>query len=402
MSTGFAFRVFSRNAWYSGKSTLVKKAYSLDDLSATDFDIYGYDIASKATANYSMRNWEAGTSGNDRHYSMPIATMVYPYGSSGAVRVVHIMEGGTKHYVASPPEHPSAPWWEYDTPWLESYVISITGPGSMSVSGPAVSSLGGISMALFGESDCHLGQVIGAPSTCYAGKTPLDNAMFHDDDYIYSLYATGPTKAYGLLNWDTGDVSTPLIPATCYEQYAWPELTHVGDGRYILIVRKYTGSRKTLGVYLGSPWVGWETVSPDAVKGSPLEPINVSGEYLHAEPVFYDYATGECQLEAVIKDLSQATTTYRFAKYNRKDFTDKRWRLIGKVHNIPDTGDLSFSLTSYSKGSFAARRMRLPNMYSAFMDTRSASLGGLVPTWARFANEVSGALTPVYTVSATR
>lgn len=352
------------------------------------------------TAVYHEKQWHADMTGDPRTYRRALASMTIPI-SENVWRITSIIEGGTKHFSASPPEHMSWPWWEYDVPMLHTVTLTHVGASTFLVDGPTESSLSGVSMALFGHADCHLGQVIGAPNTGYQIRTPLDNAMFHDNENIYSLYATGPTKAYGMICWDTGEISTPILPTAVLEQYAWPDMMHVGDGRYILVVRKYLGPRKTLGVFLGSPWVGWEEVSPDAVKGSALSPLNVFGEYLHAEGIYYNYHTGACQLEAVIKDLSNST--YRFAKYNRTDFTDRKWRLVGQPQGVPDTGDLSFSLTSYGKGAAATRRFKAPNMFAAFNQNQNIALSALTPTWARFANSgTAGDLSPVYTVSTTR
>lgn len=354
----------------------------------------GVDVVS----SYLVKQWEAALTGDSRHFVHPLAAMVYPIGEY-TWRVCAILEGGTKHLVASPPTHVYAPWWEYDPPTLRVVDLHHNGGASFVVS-ESDSSLAGVAAALFGESDAHLGQVIGPPCTGYVVKTPLDNCMFHDDQFMYSLYVTGASKDYSLLCWNTGDISTPFVPAILQTQYAWPDMTHVGGGRYIMVVRSYRGARKTLGVFLGSPWVGWEEVLPLAVKGTPLEPINVFCEYLHVDAVYYNYTTGECQLEGVLKDLS--TGQYRFAKYSRRDFTDVRWKLIGKVQNIPDTGDLSFSVTSYGKGAAATRKFKLPNMSAAFGQTQSAIPAPLAPSWARFTNQTSGGIGPTYSVSSTR
>ncbi len=401
MSTpGFSYRCGSTYGVSQGHFTPTDTVEN--ELSDGYYDLLFVALVDKVPAIYEEKQWHADLSGDSRTYRRALASMTIPI-SKNVWRITSIIEGGKKHFSASPPEHPYAPWWEYDVPVLRTVQLQHTGASTFTVSGPTESSLAGVSMALFGETDCHLGQVIGAPNTGYQIRTPLDNAMFHDNEYIYSLYATGPTKAYGMICWDTGEISTPILPDVVLEQYAWPDMMHVGDGRYILVVRKYLGPRKTLGVFLGSPWVGWEEVLPDAVKGSALSPINVFGEYLHAEGVYYNYETGACQLEAIIKDLSQAETTYRFAKYNRTDFTDRKWRLVGQPQGVPDTGDLSFSLTSYGKGAAATRRFRAPNMFAAFNQNQSAALSALTPTWARFSNSTtSGDLSAVYTVSTTR
>ncbi len=349
------------------------------------------------TAQYSAKLWEAALSGEDRYFEHTLAMMTFPIGDY-TWRMCCIQESGTKHIIAQPPEHPSAPWWDYYAPSLKVIDLHHNGSTSFDVS-ESDSSLAGVSLALFGETDAHLGQVIGPPNTGFVIKTPLDNCMFHDDQFMYSLYVTSKAKDYSLLCWNTGDISTPFVPAILQTQYAWPDMIHVGGGRYILVVRSYLGARKTLGVFLGSPWVGWEEVLPLAVKGSPLEPINVFCEYLHVDGVYYNYTTGECQLEGVLKDLG--TGEYRFAKYSRRDFADARWKLVGKVQNIPDTGDLSFSVTSYGKGAAATRKFKLPNMFAAFGQTQCAAPARLTPSWARFANQTSGGIAPTYTVSST-
>lgn len=382
-ATGFSFRVNGSQAFALGLSAPFKSTFTVGDSGYYDLYVYGALKGDTTYHQWIEKRWEAPQTGNDRNYKAAIATMVYPV-SSNAIRISTIMEGGTKHYVASPPTNPTAPWWEFDSPWLRKTTISYLGGGAATVS-TTESSLSGVSNALFGINNAHLGQVIGAPNSCYANYTPRDNGMFHDHQYMYSLHATGPVKSYGMICWDTGAITTPVLPSVCLEAYTWPELTHVGDGRYILIVREYTGARKTKGVFLGSPVSGWEEVLPNAVKGTPLEPINVFGEYLHVEPVWYNYTTGACVLEGVIKDLS--TGNYRFAKYNRRDFTDKKWRLVGRVHDIPDTGDLSFSVASYGRGAQSTLRQKLPNMFFSHNEKHGSSLEPLTARKARFAND---------------
>lgn len=361
------------------------------------YDVTFYAERDGVTATYEATQWQAALSGDVRHFQRTVAMMAFPIGEY-MWRLCSILEGGTRHAVGTV-EHPYPPWWEYDSPTLRVVDLHHNGGTSFAVS-ESDSSLAGVASALFGSDKAHLGQVLGPPNTCFQARTPLDNCMFHDDQFMYSLYVTGASKDYSLLCWNTGDISTPFVPAILQTQYAWPDMTHVGGGRYILVVRSYRGARKTLGVFLGSPWVGWEEVLPLAVKGTPLEPINVFCEYLHVDAVYYNYTTGECQLEGVLKDLS--TGQYRFAKYSRRDFTDVRWKLVGKVQNIPDTGDLSFSVTSYGKGAAATRKYRLPNMFAAFGQTQSATPAPLAPSWARFTNQTSGGIGPTYSVSSTR